>query len=541
VAQTPQLLPEEGELMLKIARRLAASGCAVDTTDERGRTALSYAIQHDYYDLALMFVSSGADLHYRDLYHRRPLDYLSQQASWSGWQPMVAFITKLGAPVDLLNKLNGRGRTSVHSLCEMPICSRSLYLLDWMLSNGAEAALLDNDGNTPHHILLGNRIMNVGSGPRIDDISASVIRSFMKGCSTGVSYRAALDMFIRHFFQTGCPSAHLCALEVISEVDADPQDQTVECREASENLAVSLLDKMPKPNGFLMVHQLLQHNRKRRLPTNGLMIIKRLCSFDQLETAKILVRFELTEEQAHAAFVAVTKVEALDYLLSSAQGLHLNCQDLQGKSALHSSCEKSSDAGWIEILLERGADPNMQDHLSNTALHAASSRHTLCPNIIEVLLSHGANLNVLNRLGNPALHLVCADRYHDHGKRLQSMLLLLNHGADPNGQNGSGKTALHYMFEEFLWAGDTSLKEVELLLGKGTDPNIQDHSGETVLHGICSNENSRYSFKGVSFWGSEQFMPMIELLSKFSANVQLRNKSNQQAVDLFTSHNIKRA
>jgi ankyrin repeat protein len=77
VAQTPQLLPEEGELMLKIARRLAASGCAVDTTDERGRTALSYAIQHDYYDLALMFVSSGADLHYRDLYHRRPLDYLS--------------------------------------------------------------------------------------------------------------------------------------------------------------------------------------------------------------------------------------------------------------------------------------------------------------------------------------------------------------------------------------------------------------------------------------------------------------------------------
>jgi hypothetical protein len=79
------------------------------------------------------------------------------------------------------------------------------------------------------------------------------------------------------------------------------------------------------------------------------------------------------------------------------------------------------------------------------------------------------------------------------------------------------------------------------LLGKGTDPNIQDHSGETVLHGICSNENSRYSFKGVSFGGSEQFMPMIELLSKFSANVQLRNKSNQQAVDLFTSHNIKRA
>jgi hypothetical protein len=109
------------------------------------------------------------------------------------------------------------------------------------------------------------------------------------------------------------------------------------------------------------------------------------------------------------------KVEALDCLLSSTQGLHLNCQDLQGKSALPSSCEKSSDAGWIEILLERGADPNMQDHLSNTALHAASSRHTLCPNIIEVLLSHGANLNVLNRLGNPALHLVCADE--DGGMR----------------------------------------------------------------------------------------------------------------------------
>ena len=121
-----------------------------------------------------------------------------------------------------------------------------------------------------------------------------------------------------------------------------------------------------------------------------------------------------------------------------------------------------------EVLLERGAFPNIQNIRGETALHLASYWNSL--DIVGVLLERGANPNIHNAYGETPLYLATLC------KLPEIVELLLERGANPNTQTNSGETAL-------CLATDCNYPEiVEILLERGANVNIQRFDKHTPLH-----------------------------------------------------------
>ncbi|KAF5328506.1 hypothetical protein D9758_017321 [Tetrapyrgos nigripes] len=146
--------------------------------------------------------------------------------------------------------------------------------------------------------------------------------------------------------------------------------------------------------------------------------------------------------------------------------------------ALLSTSLREHSEEEVEMLLDKGADPNIQDDIFGTALLVAS--HQGLGEIVGLLLDNGADPNIRGGEHGTAL---CAAS-HQGSKEIVE--LLLDKGVDPNIQGGKHGTALcaasHQRFKEI----------VELLLDEGADPNIQ--GGE---HGAAFCAASCQGFKEI--------------------------------------------
>ena len=108
----------------------------------------------------------------------------------------------------------------------------------------------------------------------------------------------------------------------------------------------------------------------------------------------------------------------------------VNIIDIVGSSLLH----KAAMVGDIEtarLLLNAGADINLQDKFGKTALYIACSY----PEMLIYLVSRNANINIPNIEGNTALHLIAADRDYHHLYRP-----MLAKGGDESLKNNKNET-----------------------------------------------------------------------------------------------------
>ncbi|MDR6197201.1 ankyrin repeat domain-containing protein [Siphonobacter sp. SORGH_AS_0500] len=95
----------------------------------------------------------------------------------------------------------------------------------------------------------------------------------------------------------------------------------------------------------------------------------------------------------------------------------------------------------VTLLLESGADPELQDGMGNTALMGVCFKG--CTEIARILLEHGANVDTVN--GNGATALTFAATF-GHKDLVQ---LLLEYGANPYVQDRFGKNPIdHAMIQE---------------------------------------------------------------------------------------------
>jgi len=163
----------------------------------------------------------------------------------------------------------------------------------------------------------------------------------------------------------------------------------------------------------------------------------------------------------------------------------------------------AAEQGWAEIvalLLQSGADVNVRDRDSHTALtHAVAGKKS---ETVRQLIAAGAELNVVGTCfpyntplmfaamsgrGSLAKLLVEAgadvDAADPHGNtalmkacqagKPKTVRCLLRLGADPNRVNEGGRTAIFCAVQR--------PESVNLLLGAGADPNHADHEGYTPL------------------------------------------------------------
>ena len=162
------------------------------------------------------------------------------------------------------------------------------------------------------------------------------------------------------------------------------------------------------------------------------------------------------------------KIEAVFLLLE--KGADVNMQGGPYGSALHAACF-NGEIEVVLLLLEKGADVNVQGDYYSSALHAACFNGET--EIVLLLLEKGANINMQGGRFGSALQASCLVG------DMKLVLLLLEKGADVNVQGGQYGSAL----EAACYSGHTEV--MLLLLEKGVDVNSQGGDFGSALQAAC--------------------------------------------------------
>ena len=133
-----------------------------------------------------------------------------------------------------------------------------------------------------------------------------------------------------------------------------------------------------------------------------------------------------------------------------AAGADANLAGEFSRTPLHEAASESAEIA--QLLLERGARPNVVDGDGRTPLHLAYA------DTARILLAHGADFLVLDKNGNTALHLAAE---HDAAK----CTLLLDAGIPVDARNNAGLSPLHFAA---LQAQETA---ADVLLKRGANIN----------------------------------------------------------------------
>uniref|UniRef100_A0ABD2WMF1 Uncharacterized protein n=1 Tax=Trichogramma kaykai TaxID=54128 RepID=A0ABD2WMF1_9HYME len=143
------------------------------------------------------------------------------------------------------------------------------------------------------------------------------------------------------------------------------------------------------------------------------------------------------------------------------RGADPNLPNMNGLTPLHIVCDQRDDYYFLKAFFDtcgkipRTVEVNRRDKDGNTALHIAASHSS--DDIVELLLKRNAHPNWANNAGSTPLHNICTRydrncrcslvklffRINDEKKKRTVAELLLRRGADPNLANAEGSTPLH--------------------------------------------------------------------------------------------------
>ena len=265
----------------------------------------------------------------------------------------------------------------------------------------------------------------------------------------------------------------------------------------------------------------------------------------------------------------------------------INYQNSAGWSALMMASANSnrySNNEIVKLLLEHGADPNLQDVYEYTALmYSSQDSNTVSNNeTVKLLLDHNADPNMENVVGWTALMYSCCNTTTT--SNIETVKLLLDYKSDTTLQNNcDGYTALmiscsnsntssnnetvklilnntedinilNYYQENALMLAclnkNSNIETVKILLENGADLNIQDKYGFTTLMKSCRKSNKNYNeelirllfdydpyymqFNALMYLCNElpNKIEMSKLLLKSKSNPYHRTQQNETITDI---------
>jgi ankyrin repeat protein len=168
------------------------------------------------------------------------------------------------------------------------------------------------------------------------------------------------------------------------------------------------------------------------------------------------------------------KYDFIPYILK--KKINVNNQDItNGLSALHQIVIKNK-VDIVQMLINYGANINIQDYYGNTAIHYSISEENV--EILHLLLQYNPNLNLIDIDGNTPLHLYLRNSYLE-----KEILQLLITKSDLNIQNNSGLTCLKMIID--LYIVDNY---INLLNKKELNFFIQDNNGDDMSDSL-NDEN----------------------------------------------------
>jgi len=173
------------------------------------------------------------------------------------------------------------------------------------------------------------------------------------------------------------------------------------------------------------------------------------------------------------------KEDILLFLIDS--GSNINEVDYDEDTALMNVARNGFRENIIEILLNRGADINLQNiHGYSAFMLAVKFNPSNTINTLQTFLNAGANIELRDSEGNTSLQLAITDEKED------LIMFLIEIGeADINSQNNVGDTPL--IVATYNGFFDT----VQILLNKGANPDLQNRELQTPLHVALEYENGK--------------------------------------------------
>ncbi|KAF1971681.1 ankyrin, partial [Bimuria novae-zelandiae CBS 107.79] len=200
-----------------------------------------------------------------------------------------------------------------------------------------------------------------------------------------------------------------------------------------------------------------------------------------LETAIVIIR--AAGSKSHR--LAKEKRSLLEHVLSShnraslsntlvAQALELACPP---DSTTLVEAIKTQDPNLVQILLERGANPNKATRSGLFPIFAAFN--ACSAPIVQALVEHGADVTLRNPHGPNVLQAALASPVSRDKEAITKVFeILLARGADARTIYSDGTTLLHHAV-----GPDVELVKVaQQLLQYGVNVDVQDKNGNTALH-----------------------------------------------------------
>lgn len=136
-----------------------------------------------------------------------------------------------------------------------------------------------------------------------------------------------------------------------------------------------------------------------------------------------------------------------------------------GNTILHMAAELGY-VDMVELLLDSGADPNIQDCLGSTPLICAAWSNSM--DVMKLLLSRSVDVNIQDSNGHTALHFVARSGNDEMLRHLYSWGAVVK-------MNSLNETPLHYA------AADGHGQLVETLIGFGAEKEARTNYGNTPL------------------------------------------------------------
>jgi len=199
-----------------------------------------------------------------------------------------------------------------------------------------------------------------------------------------------------------------------------------------------------------------------------------------LEKAEVLLEVEpalvaTKADGSYPIFKTLREDQKEMFMLLIDNGADVNIQDEQGDTPLHYAAQEGLTE-ITKILIAKGANVNAKGVKDKTPLHAAAKGGNR--DIVVSLLDAGADVNAENYMERTPLHFAAKTGHID------VVEVLLARGAAVNAKDRSpGLTPLHY-------AAQQGHKEVaELLISNGADVNARDLLAHTPLYWASARFN----------------------------------------------------
>ena len=329
-------------------------GADVSKKDDRKRTALHYASESGYLKLAELLLSKGAEINIEDEDRRTPL----LLAAAGGHNDTVLYLINHGADV---SKKDDRKRTALHYASE----SGYLKLAELLLSKGAEINIEDEDRRTP--------LLLAAAGGHNDTVL------YLINHGADVSKK---DDHKRTALHYASESGHLKLAELLLskgvEINIEDEDHRTPLVLAVKHQRFNTVYHLIKAGAD--VRELNSRNYEIGGANLGTFILSHAISNNYIAEAGILIAngvgideelnvypprtaLTLSAENGHDSLVR-------DLIL---QGVNINYQDANGRSALHFAASSNHIQCGI-LLVEAGADLRLVDRDSCTPLDLATKK-----------------------------------------------------------------------------------------------------------------------------------------------------------------------